>query len=421
MYNQIFNQIEWCFDIHADPANCFGAPAKMEEIGFWDEIDLNDDDDLAAMIRLGLRALAFSEDMEEEPNADFIKYLISKGFDINAKVPGGECLLIQAVDKRLGILMIQKLLELGADPYVENANGDNMLIVAAKKEYEAEYEEKSGALGLYIVEHFDLAPLDKPDRYGITPLMYAAMENHILLTKALIAHGSDVNAAGTKPVGNNGYWIKMDGVTPLALACRCGNVEIAKLLLEAGADETIRDVKGNPPIFSLLRYPHRFHENAHRNDPMYTRKCEILSLLKELELTDAEGCTILMRSMEDSRDPFDRASAYSDNLPITLALIERGVNLEVADNDGRRPLHLAVRTLGEVHKNLIKAGVNLNVRDSDGNTPLLIACERCDEKTVRYLIKSGADFNIQNNEGKSAMDLCAERGFNSAIELMMEQ
>ena len=65
MYNQIFNQIEWCFDIHSDPANCFGAPAKMEEIGFWDEIDLNDDDDLAAMIRLGLRALVFSEDMED--------------------------------------------------------------------------------------------------------------------------------------------------------------------------------------------------------------------------------------------------------------------------------------------------------------------------------------------------------------------
>ena len=54
MYNQIFNQIEWCFDWRTDPANCFGAPAKMEEIGFWDEIDLNDDDDLAAMISLGL-------------------------------------------------------------------------------------------------------------------------------------------------------------------------------------------------------------------------------------------------------------------------------------------------------------------------------------------------------------------------------
>lgn len=419
MYNQIFNQIEWCFDWRTDPANCFGAPAKMEEIGFWDEIDLNDDEDLEAMIKLGLRALEFSMDREQEPNADFIKYLISKGFDINARVPGGECMLLQAADKHLSPLMIQKLLELGADPYAENSDGDNMLILAAKQEYDAKDEEEKGALGIYIVEHFDLALLDKPDRYGITPLMYAAMFNHVLLAKALVAHGSDVNAAGTQPIGGNSYWIKMDGVTSLALACRSGSVEIAKLLLEAGADETLRDAAGNAPIFSLLRYPHGFHQYNRINDPIYNRKCEILSLLKELELTDGEGCTVLMRSMQDSKDPFDKADAYSDNLPITLALIKQGANVEAVGNDGSRPLHLAVQTLGDVHKNLIKAGADLNVQDSDGNTPLLIACRRCSETIVRYLIKAGADVTIQNNEGKTAMDLCSERGFTSAIELMM--
>ena len=421
MYNQIFNQIEWCFDWRTDPANCFGAPAKMEEIGFWDEIDLNDDDDLAAMISLGLRALSFSMDREKEPNADFGKYLISKGFDINATVPGKECMLLQAVNKRLNPLMIQKLLELGADPYVENSDGDNMLVLAAKQEYDAGDGEDKGALGIYIVEHFDLAMLDKPDRYGITPLMYAAMFNHILLAKALIAHGSDVNAAGTQPMGDNSYWIKMDGVTPLALACRSGSVEIARLLLEAGADETLRDARGKAPIFSLLRYPHGFHQNNLVNDPIYGRKCEILSLLRELELTDDEGYTVLMRSMQDSKDSFDKANAYSDNLPITQALIRQGANVEAIGNDGIRPLHLAVQALGDVHKNLIKAGAELNAQDSDGNTPLLIACRRCSETIVRYLIKAGADVTIRNNKGEDAMDLCSPRGFTSAIELMMGQ
>ena len=421
MYNQIFNQIECCFDWRTDPADCFGAPAQMEKTGFWDVIDLNDDDDLSAMIRLGLCAIQFSENREKEPHADFIKYLMSKGFDINSKTPDGECLLLQAAKKRLSLVMIEKLLELGADPYVENSDGDNMLVSAAKLEYDAGDEEEKGALGIYIAEHLDLSRLDVSDRYGITPLMYAAMENHILLAKALIAHGSDVNAAGTQPVGNNSYWIKMDGVTPLALACRCGNVELAKLLLEAGADETLRDTKGNPPVFSLLRYPHGFHQNARIDDPMYGRKRELLSLLKELELTDEEGYTVLMRSMEDSRDSFDKASAYSNNLSITLALIERGVNLEHTGNDGKRPLHLAVKALGDIYKNLIKAGVELNVRDSDGNTPLLIACQQSDEKTVRYLLKAGADFTITNNKGKTAMDLCTERGFTSAVELMLGQ
>ena len=65
--------------------------------------------------------------------------------------------------------------------------------------------------------------------------------------------------------------------------------------------------------------------------------------------------------------------------------------------------------------------MELNAQDGDGNTPLLIACQRCNETIVRYLIKAGADVTIQNNKGKTAMELCSERGFNSAIELMMEQ
>ena len=94
-------------------------------------------------------------------------------------------------------------------------------------------------------------------------------------------------------------------------------------------------------------------------------------------------------------------------------------DIEAAGNDGRRPLHLAVLTVGDVEKKLVKAGAELNAQDSDGNTPLLLACAHADEKTVRYLLKSGADASIQNNAGKTAMDLCAARGFNSAIELMM--
>lgn len=421
MYNQIFNQIEWCFGWHSDPANCFGAPAKMEELDFWDEVDLEDDDDLAAMIRLALRALRSSMDQEAEPNADFIKYLIEHGFEINAQVPDGDSLLLGAVDQGLSPLMIEKLIELGADPYLTGPDGDNILIRAARQQYSRREEEQRGVLGLYIAEHFDLSQLDGPDRFGITPLMYAALFDHVMLAKALIEHGMDVNTAGTQPIGNNSYWIKLDGVTPLALACRSGSVEIAKMLLEAGADETVRSVKGEPPCFSLLRYPHGFHQMSRYNDPIYDRKCEILALLKEPGLTDGQGYSLLMRSLEDSRDTFDKASAYSDNLPISLALIGRGVDLEQAGNDGRRALHLAVRCVGDAWKKLIKAGAELNAQDGAGDTPLMIACRRCDEKTVRYLLKAGADPMLQNNEGKTAMDLCAARGFNSAIELMMAQ
>lgn len=416
MDSEIKRRIDNCFSWNNDPTNAYGAPALMEQEGYWDEIDLNDDDDVEALMELAMRSMR----MSSEPNTEFVEYLISKGFDINSKVVGKSCLLLQGADNWLDVAVIQKLVDLGADVYAESSDGYNALLLSARKEYRADEEEERGALPIYLVENFDLAQFDKTDKFGITPLMYAAMNNHIKLAQALIKHGSDVNAVGAPPVGKNSYWINMDGVTPLALACRCGNVEIANMLLEAGADETLRDSRGNPPIFSLLRYPHNFFQYSRYNDPIYKRKSEILSMLKNAELTDAQGYTALMRSMCDSSDHFDKASAY-DNLPIALALMERGVNIEATGNDGRRALHWAVLAFGDVEKKLIKAGAELNVQDREGNTPLLIACRYGNEKVVRYLIKSGADITLKNNKGETAMDIAVERGFSDAVELMMEQ
>ena len=51
MYNQLISYIDGCcFNWHNDPANCFGAPALMEEKHFWDEVDLCDDEDLEKVV-----------------------------------------------------------------------------------------------------------------------------------------------------------------------------------------------------------------------------------------------------------------------------------------------------------------------------------------------------------------------------------
>ena len=422
MYNLLIREISYCFDWRSDPANCFGAPALMEKKHFWDVVDLDDDEDVGAIIELAREALTYSQYREDEPNADFVKYLIEHGFDINARVPDHECLLFQSIKWNLTPEMFLKLLDLGADPYAENSDGDNLLLVAAKMKYKPEEEEEKVALVRCLVEHVDLSRIDRPDRYGITPLMYAVMNGHILLVKTLLDNGADVNAVGTVPDGNNGYWIPLDGVSPLALACRVGEAGIARLLLEAGADEKLRDNRDRPPIFSLLRYPFQFQHSAQKSHPIYKNKQDILAMMKEIELTDGEGYTLLMRSMQKVNDWPDTAAESYDNMLITQDLLARGANIEAVANDGKRPIHLAVLTLnaGDFHKKLVKMGADLNVQDNDGNTPLHIACYKSTEIMVRYLIKAGADTTIQNNEGKTAMDLCAERRFNSAIELMLE-
>lgn len=402
MNAEIKREIDNCFRWGADPANCYGALAIVEK--YLNQLDFDDDDDMEDMIDLIVRALKL-----DECNIDFVTFLMNKGFDINYKLAGKQCLILKCVESFLSPAIFERLIALGADIYCESSKGDNVLLLSV---------EKNEELALYFVENYQLSRFNQINKFGITPLLYAAMKNYGKLAQALLKHGADVNMTGSAPTGGNGYWLDMNGVSALAIAIRHGNVEIVEMLLAAGADETLCDAKGNPPIFSLIGYPFRFFQQSCYQDPIFERKRQIVSLLKDLELTDSNGYTVLMKSLCDQVHSFEKVSAYN-NLPITLALLEQGADIEAAGNDGKRPLHLAVRGIGDVYKNLVKLGADLNTKDNEGNTPLLIACKHSSEKTVRWLLKSGADFQLQNNKGESAVDIAAERGYSDALELML--
>lgn len=62
-----------------------------------------------------------------------------------------------------------------------------------------------------------------------TALTYAARDGFIDIARLLIDHGADVN------------WIDGEGVTPLILASFKDHIELVRLLLEHDADTTVRD------------------------------------------------------------------------------------------------------------------------------------------------------------------------------------
>jgi serine/threonine-protein phosphatase 6 regulatory ankyrin repeat subunit B len=80
------------------------------------------------------------------------------------------------------------------------------------------------------------AKVNMADDQGITPLMKAAYRGKVVMVQALLTHGAEVNAKAK------------DGKTALAWAAnsyeaqkRKDNAEVARLLLEAGAEVDARD------------------------------------------------------------------------------------------------------------------------------------------------------------------------------------
>lgn len=100
----------------------------------------------------------------------------------------------------------------------------------------------------YSTNHFD--------DLGKTPLHYAAEYGHLEVMEALIKAGANVNAHDERVIGN----------TPLGDVASSCSFEVAKLLIDSGADPTI-------PGWMQLTAQHKARE---RKRPEGLRVCQLL-------------------------------------------------------------------------------------------------------------------------------------------------
>lgn len=240
--------------------------------------------------------------------------------------------------------------------------------------------------------------------YNTTPLHGAARNGSLELVKLLVSKGAKVNA------------VDKEFSMPLAEAVQADNLEIAKFLLEHGADKTINhsDDEFQTAIFKArsAKMAQLLIANGANVSESDKKGLSVLlhavanyldfDLLKvllqngaDINARDDSGTTALLRA---AWYPYER-----DDKNCVQFLLENGANANVANNQGETPLLVADRL--DVLQALLAHGADVNAQNKDGQTALIHIAKMDDpegEKT-KLLLEHGADVNIRDKEGKTAL------------------
>jgi ankyrin repeat protein len=255
------------------------------------------------------------------------------------------------------------------------------------------------------------------DSGGFTPLLYAARENCMKCVDVLLAKGADIDLPDP------------DGVTPLHVAIMNANWDLAKRLIEAGANVQQWDIYGEAPLFTAVGGRARNDGGrASIDPPNQTTGLEIVRLLLErganpnMQLffrpANVNGPTNTRGST-----PLIRAAANND-LEVVKLLLEHGADATVYMADRQTPIHavLAGRANEKDALELIKvlhdAGTDVNVvalvvhmQEVRGGSALHYAVRKRYKDVIRLLASYGADMNLKDQDGLTALDYTQSRGF----------
>ena len=114
------------------------------------------------------------------------------------------------------------------------------------------------------------------------------------------------------------------------------------------------------------------------------------------------------------------SAVRSANKAAIRSLLQKKVDVNLADPDGTTPLHWAVsRDDLETTNLLIKAGANVGMANRYGVTPLLEACETAGPAVVDALLTAGADANSALPEGETALMVAARSGKADLVKMLV--
>jgi len=382
----------------------WNAVRSMIKEGSRDAVNASDTD--------GTRPLHFAVRADE---LDVVDLLLRAGADPKVENRLGVTPLLLAAQNG-NAAMIRRLLDAGANANQVDRTGETILMVAIRT-------GDADSVGTLL--KYGANPNATEPQVQTTPLMLAAEGGHTNVVRALLDHEADFRArtrTGTAPAprlpcvdrtgcGSHGVGIIRGGLpehgsrapipgamTPLMFAAREGHIDVARLLLDAGADVNEVDKNDIGPLLMAIsnnRIPMaRFliDRGANINAGDWYGRTPLFAAI-EIRNVDLHYVTFEhMLTAEDRKAAFD----------LIQSLLERGVDPNIR-----------VKEVPPLRRWMYLLGGSLAWVDFTGQTPFLLASLSGDVATMRLLLQHKADPKITTFAGTNA--LMAASGVNWVV------
>jgi len=230
-----------------------------------------------------------------------------------------------------------------------------------------------------------------------TPLHIAGRTGNKEIAEDLLDHGASPNMPDS-----------VDGWTPLHVAARHGHVDIWKMLIRHPryrANPNAQAMKGKTALHLLLRHGQAgVEELAGASNPDAVDGKGKTALFLAARYDRLEGTIALLKQNANPNitttvlgyTPL-HACARWDRTEIARILLEHGCDAEIKEKEeGRTALHLAANYgREEVVDHLLRAGVDVDAFDSHERTPIYYAAKD-DRECTRKLLRHGAKVKLGN-------------------------
>jgi ankyrin repeat protein len=245
-----------------------------------------------------------------------------------------------------------------------------------------------GRSKLSLQESLNIEPksIDKLDAAGLSPLHWAVHRNNVTAVEILLNWKAPVDLV-----------TRGERRTALHIAARSGNVLLAKMLLDAGAEINYRDIYQRTALCLAAL--------SGAAELVYLLLCQGA----DVHAQETDGITVIQRAIEPDTHPKDEQAIEL----IVEKLAQFGADLNCEGRSGETPIMTAIRyNSPAAFRELVSRGARLEKKDSKGWTVLHYAASFANTSMIQALEKvnmSIVDPDSHDHTGKTAEAVLDEK------------